>query len=117
MGYCSGVSRTRTRVHGCQNAGAFALAVLCMVFAVGFIAACASQLRVNRISRAFDACATEEVGVVAGESLWDIAVRHGVDGVSTYEVIRWIKEHNDLCTSELPCGRTIKVPTARKEPL
>ncbi|MDO4848190.1 MAG: LysM peptidoglycan-binding domain-containing protein [Coriobacteriia bacterium] len=55
---------------------------------------------------------TATVRVLEGESLWDIAEEHGVDGVSTKDVVSWIKDRNGLSVSNLSAGQSLLVPAS-----
>lgn len=69
-----------------------------------------SDIRCSSMRRALDACKTEIVHVINGDTLWGIAYSHGAHGTSTYEVVEWIKDRNGLTTSELRPGASILVP-------
>ena len=69
-----------------------------------------NDIRCSSMRKALDACKTETVHVVNGDTLWGIAYSHGAQGTSTYEVVEWIKDRNGLTTSELRPGASILVP-------
>lgn len=50
------------------------------------------------------------VSVSAGDTLWDLAEEHPVDGLSTYETVKLIESQNHLSSSELSLGQSLKVP-------
>jgi LysM repeat protein len=52
----------------------------------------------------------EEITVVSGDSLWDIAEEHPVDGLDTVETVDLIRRWNDLDSSMLTPGSTLLVP-------
>lgn len=52
----------------------------------------------------------EQITVAAGDTLYDIADCHGVEGLSTAQVIDWIREHSDFDGSLLQPGQRLTVP-------
>lgn len=52
----------------------------------------------------------QSVSVSAGDTLWDLAEEHPVDGLSTYETVKLIESQNNLSSSDLSLGQTLKVP-------
>ncbi len=85
-------------------ASALLLIVLAAVFA-------SRELGARKaIAAHLEAVPTATVRVLEGESLWDIAEEHGVDGVSTKDVVSWIKDRNGLCVSNISAGQSLLVP-------
>ncbi len=69
------------------------------------------SLRKTMASR-LDSAPSASVRVLDGESLWDIAEDHRVDGVSTKDVVSWIKAKNGLSSSSLSAGQSLLVPAS-----
>lgn len=101
-----GVTRTRVPV----PYGLFTAFVVGTMLFVGLAYVALGHVRSTITAHAMDTCQTEEVRVVAGDTLWSIATHHGVEGVSTYDVIRWIRQHNGLPTSAIRAGDMLTVP-------
>lgn len=59
---------------------------------------------------AFSQVSYETIVVHAGDSLWTIADEHPVDGRTTEEVARYIRDYNDLDSSCLYAGMELSVP-------
>ncbi len=64
------------------------------------------------VASRLEAAPTASVRVLDGESLWSIAEKHGVDGVSTKDVVSWIKAKNGLSVSTLSAGQSLLVPAS-----
>ena len=86
------------------------IAILAAMAFAGAIWVGLSDARCASLRRSLDACETETVRVIAGDTLWEIAASHGAQGTSTYDVVEWIKRRNGLATSELKPGERILVP-------
>ncbi len=66
--------------------------------------------RERMVTHAIESSGSQTIHVAPGDDLWSIATRHGVEGVDTYDVVRWIKEHNNLSVSALAPGIDLMVP-------
>lgn len=66
----------------------------------------------KRYQQLFGQVSTTELMVHSGDSLWDIAAVHEVDGASTREVVDWIKHENGLSGGIIFPGQIITVPIA-----
>lgn len=53
---------------------------------------------------------TSKITVRPGDTLWDIAERHGVSGRSTAETVRFIMAENDLEDASIAVGQSLSVP-------
>lgn len=84
---------------------AVGIALACVMAAVGSAAAAAKAQRLSGVP-------TSTVRVETGETLWDVANAHPVDGCSTSEVVDWIRSENALPTSSLQAGQALVVPSA-----
>ena len=69
-----------------------------------------SGVREQMVFDAIEGSGCQTVHVAPGDDLWSIATNHGVDGVGTYDVVRWIKERNGLSVSALTPGLELTVP-------
>lgn len=54
--------------------------------------------------------ATTSIAVHDGDTLWGIAEEHGVSGMSTQDVIGWIKDVNGIGASAITAGQQLVVP-------
>ena len=57
------------------------------------------------------------ITVGAGDSLWTIASDYPVDGVSTPELVEWLKDENDLTSAALALGQSLTVADAQGQGL
>lgn len=57
-----------------------------------------------------DVMRTTTVRVDSGDSLWEIAARFPVDGLTTGETVDLIVELNDLKSVQVPAGSSLRVP-------
>ena len=68
--------------------------------------------RAAMADEAFSHVEMEEIAVEAGDSLWTIAERHAVDGMTTRELVDRLKELNDTGSQPLQPGDVLIVPIA-----
>ena len=68
--------------------------------------------RAAMADEAFSHVEMEEVAVEAGDSLWTIAERHAVDGMTTRELVDRLKELNGTGSQPLQPGDVLMVPIA-----
>ena len=73
---------------------------------------CASR----RVSLATEAVSYEQIVVREGDTLWDIANTHAIDGCSTSDVVHLLRDVNDLDDGMLSVGEQILVPLASVTP-
>ncbi len=64
-----------------------------------------------RIDEALSQATLEMVTVMPGDTLWQIAERHPVDGCTTSQLVDYIRCVNDLSQSSLSVGMRLEVPT------
>lgn len=102
----SSPSRVITTAQGIL-AFCLALAVVIAVFSATLIK---DSLLVSARDEALSGVAFEEVVVLPGESLWQIAESHPVEGVPTSDVVTFILETNSLTSSSLSVGQHLMVP-------
>ena len=60
--------------------------------------------------RSFESVGTESVMVREGDSLWQIAEAHPVEGRSVTDVVQWIQHTNGLNNATLFVGQVLIVP-------
>lgn len=58
---------------------------------------------------------TQKVMVSSGDTLWDLAERHPVPGLSTQQTVRLLSKLNGLQDSRISAGVSIEVPAAAAE--
>ena len=88
------------------------VAAFAMMLLVGSLSLLVANARDHAVSNAFEQANTQTIRARANDSLWSIASRYEVDGVSTYDVVQWIKAHNDLSTSAIRPGEELVVPAS-----
>lgn len=94
----------------CRPFVVMASALLIIAFAAVFASSGLSAR--EAVASRMEAVPTESVRVLDGESLWSIAEKHGVDGVSTRDVVSWIKAKNGISVSTLSAGQSLLVPAS-----
>ena len=75
------------------------LLALCLTFVASVVSA-----------HAVDSAGSEEVVVQSGDTIWSLATKHSVSGVSTDDVVSWIEQHNAVDAGHLAVGQTLTVP-------
>jgi hypothetical protein len=103
-----GLRRRESRRSDVVAVAAMAL-VAFAVFAGAWLAT--NRVAEARVQSAFEATSYETVTVTSGDSLWSIAESHPVEGCSTQEVVRHIREENALESASLSVGTRLTVPT------
>lgn len=83
-----------------------AIVVALLGFALSSVDASARSWR----QEAFASVSTSTVSVSAGDSLWQIAESHPVAGVSTQDVVSFIRAQNNLPSSNIVPGQKLEVP-------
>lgn len=86
------------------------VALLAFVLAFGIVVMVGSAVREAYVGGKLSESRTEYVTVQPGDSLWGIAQRSQVSGVSTGEVVSWISSKNGLSGNDLKPGQEILVP-------
>lgn len=86
------------------------VALVAFVLAFGVVAMAGSAIREAYVGGKLSESRTEYVTVQPGDSLWGIAQRSRVSGVSTDEVVSWISSKNGLSANDLKPGQEILVP-------
>ena len=93
------------------------MASLVLVLALIVASWVSDVLRASKRTSVLDVVPLCEIAVGSGDSLWSIAEAHPVEGVSTPELVAWLKEANGLESSALGLGQTLSVPMSDCGPL
>ena len=93
-----------------QHGNTLLIVAFAMMLLVGSLSLLVANLRSQAIGGALDQASTQTVHASPNDNLWSIASKCEVDGVSTYDVVQWIKVHNDLKTSSLRPGEELIIP-------
>ena len=64
----------------------------------------------NQVLNRLDAMPKVEVSVVTGDTMWRIAEQYQIEGVSTPELIAWMRTNNNMGSSSLKPGQQLLVP-------
>lgn len=107
----AGASPARGRLSIGQSAALVVFAVA-LVGALAVAALVADGLSSSVTTRHIASLPEQELVVRDGDSLWGIADSLGVDGVSTADVVTWIRERNGLDAALLVSGQTLVVPAS-----
>ena len=94
----------------------FVISALAMVLALIVSSWALDTLRSMDQRSILDVVPCYEMSVSVGDSLWSIAESHPVQGVSTPELVEWIKETNGLESSALGLGQRLSVPCRNYDP-
>lgn len=109
-------ARNRTAQANDEKTGlhkSFTIAACALIVAIALLGMAVSGLTSWRVSNAIANRGVEVVLVQPGDTLWSIATRRSVDGCSTSELVRWIREHNELKSARILAGQRITAPTMR----
>lgn len=88
-----------------------AFCVMFMLLALGCAWLRVDQVTSARVAGALAAASVENVTVMPGDSLWQIAAEHPVKGCTTEQVVNHIIDANDLSDAMLRPGMRLTVPT------
>ncbi|WP_322155778.1 LysM peptidoglycan-binding domain-containing protein [Paratractidigestivibacter sp.] len=99
------ISNRTNSLFACAMAVVFAVVLATLAFGVESSIAASESLTLNE-------AATTNVRVMSGDSLWSIASQHGVDGCSTQSIVDWIRDRNQLESSNIFAGQELIVPTS-----
>jgi nucleoid-associated protein YgaU len=91
----------------------FTIAACALIVAIALLGVAVSGLTSWRVSNAIEDRGVEVVLVQPGDTLWSIATRRSVDGCSTSELVRWIREQNELKSARILAGQRITAPAMR----
>jgi hypothetical protein len=121
------IDRTReTRLHGVmrptpcrvpRDTSQLLISSLALVLALMVASWGADVIRANQRMSTLDVVPLCEIAVGPDDSLWSIAETHPVEGVSTPELVAWLRETNGLESSALALGETLCVPCNDLKPL
>ncbi|MGN0072044.1 MAG: LysM peptidoglycan-binding domain-containing protein [Atopobiaceae bacterium] len=70
-------------------------------------------LKAAQLRQAEASMETETYTVQDQDTLWSIASAHGAEGMSTDQMVSWLKQENGLDTSLLQPGQTLTVSAAQ----
>ena len=85
-----------------------ALAIVALLF--GAMSISLDAVREASFNGAISDAGTLVVDVVPGDTIWSIAEAHKPSGTQTSDVVDWIREENNLTTSNLNIGQNLIVP-------
>ena len=102
------VARPRVRRRGASIRAITLACVLSMLLCTCVFAL--DTYHSSSVDSRLDASPKETVFVVSGDTMWGIAESHRVDGVSTKELVRWMRINNNLEGSSLRPGMMLLVP-------
>lgn len=89
---------------------ALVMGTVMAIVLVGVVYLFGANVRERMVVDAIEGTGCKTVHVAPGDDLWSIANQNGVEGVSTYDVVHWIKEQNHISASALTPGLELKVP-------
>lgn len=90
----------------------FMMTVVLFLVAVLFAHAAFEDAHVRHMRTLLCAQPLELIHAQEGDTIWGIAQHHHVDGVSTYELVTWLYERNELSDSCLFPGQALVVPSS-----
>ena len=99
----------KTKSRTTKDCGAAMVIALCVTLAT-FAGQVADEARRLHAQQVIAAQPTETVHVCEGDTIWGIARAHHVDGVSTRELVQWVRDQNGLSSAFLSPGQTLLVP-------
>ena len=85
----------------------FVAAALVMSFVASFIHSNA----INSYASSVMDGSSHEITVHSNDTLWSIAENNPIKGVSIEQQVNWIKQRNNLSSSNLQIGQTLEIPT------
>lgn len=85
-----------------------------IVFAVLAATCVTLALRFESHAAAIANASFERIEVHSGDSLWGIAEDHGIDGLTTADVVEAIRQQNDLSSGSLNPGQMLSVPAVAR---
>ena len=90
--------------------GVIVILSLCVVL-VAFATQAAEEAHRSHAQQLISSQPTEVMHVCEGDTIWGIARSHQVDGVSTIELVQWLRERNGLSSACLFPGQALLVPS------
>ncbi len=93
----------------CDNGRLMLTLALCLSFAM-LLTYVTDMGRIRLTKERLELRPTMEINVREGDTLWGIARSHSIEGVSTYDLVEWLYEQNELPSSCLAPGQTLRIP-------
>lgn len=93
----------------CSNTWFVVCACACVIM-LAVILCVGESMHVHAVSATLEATPTQTEHVVRGQTVWQVAQEHPVTGVSTSELVRWLRELNHLDDACLVPGQELIVP-------
>ena len=87
--------------------------VICLLF-VMLVSVGLEEFHGRDVRRRLSSQGMETIHVCEGDTMWDWAKRRPAEGVSTYELVSWMREENGLDSSCLTPGQELLVPATEK---
>lgn len=84
---------------------------LLLVFAACVIGR--SLIHAQQVATIIENVPRTEITVSSGDTLWDVAQAHALDGVASYQLVEAIEDWNDLEYAQLMPGQKLVVPAMR----
>ena len=106
----SGKAR-RASLFNSQNVALLSVSLI-LIFALAAMWRWSDRCAAARVEDAFSSISYETITVMPGDTIWQIAETHPVQGCTTYEVVRHIAEANELPKGPLSVGLSLVVPNA-----
>ncbi len=106
--------KTAIAVHGRQSNTMRLLTVsfaLLLVFAACVIGR--SFIHAQQVATIIENVPRTEITVSSGDTLWDVAQDHALDGIASYQLVEAIEDWNDLESAQLMPGQKLVVPAMR----
>ena len=100
-----------TRRYAPRHGYALILTVLCTLCAA-FVMQAVDDAHAVRTRQLICSQPMEVMHVCEGDTIWGIASDCHIDGVSTSELVQWLREQNNLSTACLLPGQALVVPRA-----
>ena len=103
-----------TRQHATANAHEDPIPLLVSLLAILLalaVSLCQSRAHARAVTQTLESANVQVVNVLPGDSIWGIASAHPIEGVTTQELVWWIRNANNLESPVLLPGQALKVPS------
>lgn len=94
-----------------DSQNSFLRLLVAFALVAGIVSVAVGNVQNDAVCKSLSDAQAKSVAVMPGDTLWSIAERYAVEGVSTYDEVQWIRTQNDLSTGELRVGTKIVVPS------
>ena len=101
-----------------RTPGSFAKELLCpcaIILLIFCVALVFDACRASRVNALIEHAPKEAVYASQGETVWGLAESHHVEGVSTAELVSWLRRSNDLESPCLQPGQELIVPSSQTQ--